>query len=1317
MALVAGAVLSLAVWLRTMAVPWLAVASLLTAIALLGSVRGRASRWGIAGLAVLALVEVAVGAQQRRLALIATQWELYARQTATAGLEALEQAVHAELAQLQEVAQRALDAPREQAGAFAHLRSLSAGAPGHRGVALVAGGTAHAWGGDLRATVEEMTAPVGVVHAPFYVVLYATVERGDTRGVATAVVHAAPPADRFTRALDGTFREGAELRGFAYTTPPGADSGWTVLSANGAPLVAVRPQLLSPGEAQVRVVERARLVGAAGLVVALLMLMGLMWRRPSGLRERLAVLALVAAVIGIVPLNAYSNASVVFDPGAYFVSFGGPYTASVAALALTSAVALLAFFALARAGLRLPSRWPAVAAVLVVASLGPFLLRDLSRGIALPGRGASTTLWLAWEVALFLAAAALLLAGASAGRQALGAARGLPPSLAPTLAAVGAILAPVLWQAPGRWPGWYPAVWIAAMASLALARRTRTLVLTVAVVAACGATTLVWGAVSRGRVELAQADVARLESPDGTTLDLMDRFASELEAGRAPVEREELLARFVRSPLAATGSPVEIASWPPGEDGPHAELRVADFERRPEGERALVAEARATGARVWRTEPSPQGMQTLLAVPHADGGITTMVVAPRTLLIPEDPFTLLLGLEGPAPAEVPYDLALTTLPSTSEVTAEPRWVRKGNEVHGDWLVPGALDAARVHVEVDLRGLDALVPRGALIVLLDLMGLAALWTLAAAGDGALARWGRQRLRRWRRSYRGRLSVTLFAFFVVPAGLFAFWSYRRILQTDQESRVLLVHETLRTVSAADAGAPLEALGARYDTPLFSYRGGRLVAASDSLYLPLAPVGRYLPASVSIGLGAESEVREHTRLVVAGMPMLFGYRSEGVTAGRRVVLAAPARMTERVLDRQRRDIGFLVLFATSLGALAAMGLSGLAARELERPVGALRRAALQIGRGEHRGEVLDEPPAVEFVPVFSAFERMDRDLAASRAALEEARRRTEAVLRNVASGVVAIGADGRVMIANPAADALLGRSVTPGATLADLGAAELHQRAAAFLYGPDDESEFETQIGDRQVRGNLTRLERGASGAVLTLDDVTELARAQRILAWGEMARQVAHEIKNPLTPIRLGVQHLRRARGDARVDFERVFEQNVTRILEEIDRLDEIARAFSRYGVAPSEQAPPEPVDVAAVVRDVVELERLGESGVTWHLRGAQTPLPALAREGELREVLLNLLENARQAHARNVTVDLARRDGRVQLVVQDDGDGIPAEALPRVFEPQFSTRTSGSGLGLAISRGLVAAWGGAMDVRSERGRGTEFCITLAAAPDA
>lgn len=231
------------------------------------------------------------------------------------------------------------------------------------------------------------------------------------------------------------------------------------------------------------------------------------------------------------------------------------------------------------------------------------------------------------------------------------------------------------------------------------------------------------------------------------------------------------------------------------------------------------------------------------------------------------------------------------------------------------------------------------------------------------------------------------------------------------------------------------------------------------------------------------------------------------------------------------------------------------------------------------------------------------------------------------------------------------------------------------------------------------------------MLTLDDVTELARAQRVLAWGEMARQVAHEIKNPLTPIRLGIQHLVRARGDRRKDFDDILGRNASRILAEIDRLDQIARSFSRYGTAPDEQTAAERTDVAAVARDVVELERLGRDGVEWIITAAEAPANARARHDELHEALLNILENARLAAAQRVELRINRLDGTVVIEVTDDGDGVPAHILPRIFEPHFSTRTSGSGLGLAITRRLIEGWGGEIAIESEEGKGTVVRIEL------
>jgi nitrogen fixation/metabolism regulation signal transduction histidine kinase len=520
-------------------------------------------------------------------------------------------------------------------------------------------------------------------------------------------------------------------------------------------------------------------------------------------------------------------------------------------------------------------------------------------------------------------------------------------------------------------------------------------------------------------------------------------------------------------------------------------------------------------------------------------------------------------------------------------------------------------------------------------------------------------------------------------------------------------------MRAVSASPQSDWLQRESARLDTKLLLYQSGVLVGASDPLFADLAPMGTLLRPDVAVQLGASEEISATRPEAVAGATGMLGYRVLPTLAGTNLVIAAPARVDDLLLDRRRRDLGVLVVFATALGAAAAVWLSGVAARQLARPIGALRTAARAVARGER--DIPLAPSAVsEFVPVFSAFRAMAEDLATSRAELVAAQRRTDAVLRTVASGVIAVDDNGAVILANPRAEMLLGGSLPAGSTLTAPSAIAV--RMMRFLRSGADADHFELELAGRALRGQLTRLSSG--GAVLTLDDVTELVRAQRVLAWGEMARQVAHEIKNPLTPIRLGVQHLRRARGSR--DFDAVLEQNVSRILTEIDRLDEIARAFSRYGGAPEARAKAEPTNVAEVVQDVVALERIGEGRVRWtcDVEGG-IPL-ALARGDELHEVLLNLFENARLAEAKMVHATvrhIATGEGGDTVVIEvtDDGIGIAADVLPRIFEPHFSTRTSGSGLGLAITRRLVESWGGAVAIESERGKGTTVRVALRAEP--
>jgi signal transduction histidine kinase len=210
---------------------------------------------------------------------------------------------------------------------------------------------------------------------------------------------------------------------------------------------------------------------------------------------------------------------------------------------------------------------------------------------------------------------------------------------------------------------------------------------------------------------------------------------------------------------------------------------------------------------------------------------------------------------------------------------------------------------------------------------------------------------------------------------------------------------------------------------------------------------------------------------------------------------------------------------------------------------------------------------------------------------------------------------------------------------------------------------------------------------------------------------MARQVAHEIKNPLTPMRLGLQHLRRLGADGRADLPAQVDATVDRVLSEIDRLDRIARSFARYGAPPERTAGPlEAIDLAGVCGELAGLFRLAATRPVVEVVGAGAG-PVAARREELMQELLNLIDNAREAGAGRIALEL---EGTTLRVV-DDGSGIAAGQLERVFEPTFSTTTSGTGLGLAIVRRLVEGWGGTIGVRSVVGEGTIFEVRFADPP--
>ena len=224
--------------------------------------------------------------------------------------------------------------------------------------------------------------------------------------------------------------------------------------------------------------------------------------------------------------------------------------------------------------------------------------------------------------------------------------------------------------------------------------------------------------------------------------------------------------------------------------------------------------------------------------------------------------------------------------------------------------------------------------------------------------------------------------------------------------------------------------------------------------------------------------------------------------------------------------------------------------------------------------------------------------------------------------------------------------------------------------------------------------------------------ELAAAERELAWKEMAKQVAHEIRNPLTPMKLAVQHLQRAWRDRASQIGDIIDTVTSTLIDQIDSLSHISDEFSRFARMPRRST--SHVDVGDVLRETVALFGSHE-GVSFALRLPDRLPPVLADRDELARAFTNLFRNAVQATQEHgsITVTAESTDGGLRIRIQDSGSGIPEELLPRIFEPNFSTKTEGMGLGLAIVKKIIDDAGGTIAITSTPAQGTTVTITLPA----
>ncbi|MDH4321915.1 MAG: ATP-binding protein [Desulfobulbaceae bacterium] len=434
-------------------------------------------------------------------------------------------------------------------------------------------------------------------------------------------------------------------------------------------------------------------------------------------------------------------------------------------------------------------------------------------------------------------------------------------------------------------------------------------------------------------------------------------------------------------------------------------------------------------------------------------------------------------------------------------------------------------------------------------------------------------------------------------------------------------------------------------------------------------------------------------------------------------------------------------MLLIVTLLIVFAAIWFGFYVARGLTVPIGKLADATRRVAEGE-LDFVLEKSSGDEMGTLVDSFNRMTRDLLAHKHQIEEAnlalqagnqeldqrRRYTEIILRNVAAGVISVDEKGRVTTINRFAEELLG--ISHAQVLGRDYHAILRPEHLAILDGFLGEL-AESGKGSMQrplrltvrdetffLRVNFTRLEDEEGrplGVVLVFDNLTELEKAQRMAAWREVARRIAHEVKNPLTPIQLSAQRLRKRYLD-RIEGEReVFDLCTKTIINQVEELKRLVSEFSSFARMPSVQ---KSVNLLPeMVQEVLALYREAHKHVAFRfIDDPAVPAFSFDRK-QLKRVLINLIDNAvavlPAAGGGEVEVRLAfdAEGQRVFVEVRDNGPGIAEADKLRLFEPYFSTKKSGTGLGLAIATTVVADHGGYLRVKDNEPAGSRFIIEL------
>ncbi|MBO6782624.1 MAG: PAS domain-containing sensor histidine kinase [Alphaproteobacteria bacterium] len=526
----------------------------------------------------------------------------------------------------------------------------------------------------------------------------------------------------------------------------------------------------------------------------------------------------------------------------------------------------------------------------------------------------------------------------------------------------------------------------------------------------------------------------------------------------------------------------------------------------------------------------------------------------------------------------------------------------------------------------------------------------------------------------------------------------------------------------------------------------QNGRVIARAgftSSLLFDLPPTLAVADAARGqpVVLTSENEDRVRALVGLDTRPQAFLYVGRfidpNVLRYRETTKRAANEYAQAETRRSRLELELAAIFAivTLLLLLTAVGVGLGFANRLSRHIANLVHAAELVRSGNLGVQLREESRADDEIGMLTrAFNRMTRQLDEQRGELTEAnrqledrRRFTEAVLAGVSAGVIGLDRSGRVNLPNRPATALLGVGLEQlmGRPLAETipPFADAVSRAIAE---PDrlveDEITVETETGRRTLHVRIAA-ERDARadviGFVVTFDDVTELQSAQRKAAWADVARRIAHEIKNPLTPIQLSAERLKRKYLDEVKSDPETFAQCTDTIVRQVGDIGRMVDEFSSFARMPN--AVFEKADLSRICREALFLQQQAHRDIRFDVKLPDDGPRAECDSGLLNQALTNLLQNAVDAiEGREddpsepgwISMELSESGGKASIVIEDNGRGLPVKERERLTEPYVTTRTKGTGLGLAIVSRIVEQHGGSIRLDDrEAGTGARISVRL------